>query len=228
MFVILFDIDGTLISTGGAGMESLMSAMREEFGVAEPREVPVNGRTDRGIARSLFERHAIEDTEPNWERFRDAYLRNLAKHLPQKQGRVLPGVGELLAALRGQEEVLIGLLTGNVRAGAQLKLRHYGLADHFAFGGFGDRHADRDLVAGDALTASHEHAAIHGRTPRQVWVVGDTPLDVRCARAIGARAIAVATGGCSAAELEAAAPDFLAADLSQTGEILRVLARTGS
>jgi len=220
MRVLLFDIDGTLISTGGAGMASLLAAMREEFGVAEPQEVPVSGRTDRGIARSLFDCHDIEHSEENWRRFRDAYLKHLRSLLPQRPGRVLPGVTQLLGVVSQHERVLVGLLTGNLRAGATLKLAHYGLVDHFAFGGFGDHHADRDAVAAEALSASQTHAASRGAAPREVWVIGDTPLDVKCARAIGARAVAVATGGSSSAELAASQPDVLVEDLTDLERLL--------
>lgn len=223
MRVLLFDIDGTLISTGGAGMASLLAAMREEFGVEEPQEVPVSGRTDRGIAANLFACHAIENSDENWWRFRQAYLRNLRAHLPQKQGRVLPGVSQLLETVSRHHRTLVGLLTGNVRDGASLKLQHYGLASHFAFGGFGDHHADRNAVAAEALAASRTHASNLGHAPDEVWVIGDTPLDVACARSIGARAVAVATGGFSKEQLAASAPDVLVEDFAATDTIVGAL-----
>lgn len=223
MVVVLFDIDGTLISTGGAGLESLRTALREEFQVGEPRDVPVSGRTDRGIARQLFQTHGIADTEPHWERFREAYLLALAEWLPRKAGRVLPGVIELIEALSRRESTLMGLLTGNIRAGAQLKLGHYGLAQHFDFGGFGDRHAHRNGVAEEALAESRTRAQATGQAPRSVWVIGDTPLDIECARAIGARCVAVGTGSFSAAELAAHEPDLAIPDLSGWQRVLEML-----
>jgi len=228
MQVLLFDIDGTLISTGGAGMASLMAAMREEFGVESPQEVPVNGRTDRGIAGALFARHAIENSAENWGRFRRAYLRNLRSLLPQKVGQVLPGVSQLLLSVSRHQSVLVGLLTGNLREGATLKLAHFGLAEHFAFGGFGDEHADRDAVAAEALVATQFHASSLGHVPKTVWVIGDTPLDVKCARAIGARVIAVATGGASSAELASSRPDLLVDNLADTSRILHALGIVGA
>ncbi|MFO0904915.1 MAG: HAD hydrolase-like protein [Pirellulales bacterium] len=213
MRILLFDIDGTLLSTGGAGMAALKAAMREEFGVADPQEVPVSGRTDRGIARSLFQAHAMDDTEHHWERFRDAYLRHLAEQLPQRTGRVLPGVSTLLDRVAGRPEVQVGLLTGNVWEGARLKLEHYRLMSYFAFGGFGDRHADRDAVAAEALEQGRRRTA-GASAELQVWVVGDTPMDVTCARHIGARSIAVATGSFSREVLETYEPDVLVDDLS--------------
>ncbi len=222
MWVFLFDIDGTLLSTGGAGMAALRAAMQEEFGVAEPQEVPVSGRTDRGIARQLFAAHAMDDTEEHWQRFRNAYLRHLQQQLPQRVGRVLPGVESLLSALATVESARLGLLTGNVRAGADLKLGHYGLASYFAFGGFGDQHADRNAVAAEALTASRQHVTVPGETAR-VWVIGDTPLDVACARSIGARSVAVATGTFSRDELAPSEPDLLLDDLSDTAYLRQAL-----
>ncbi|MFM8252455.1 MAG: HAD family hydrolase [Planctomycetota bacterium] len=211
MITLLFDIDGTLISTGGAGRAALNAAMLEEFAVPEPAEVPVSGRTDRGIARNLFRAHDLEDNEENWLRFRRAYLHHLRQELPARGGEVLPGVTALLAHLQSRSDVLLGLLTGNIRDGAQMKLEHYGLHEHFDFGGFGDLHADRDLVAAAALAESKQHAQRRGWTAAadQVWVIGDTPLDVTCARAIGASVVAVATGSFDRETLEVYEPDLL-------------------
>ena len=117
MLVFLFDIDGTLISTGGAGMAALRATMRDEFGVAEPHDVPVSGRTDRGIARNLFQSHALEDSEEHWHRFRATYLRHLEDQLPRKPGRVLPGVLSLLASLAAIDHVRLGLADGKCPRG---------------------------------------------------------------------------------------------------------------
>jgi phosphoglycolate phosphatase-like HAD superfamily hydrolase len=185
------------------------TALLREFGLDAIRtQVPYSGRTDRAIGKDLFHFHAIEDTPHNWQRFLAHYLRLLPDCLNRHQGRVLPGIGSLLERLCSRGDVVLGLLTGNVRDGARLKLGHYGLFDYFAFGGFGDAHMDRDHVAGEALAAAREH--LNGQAdPGRVWVIGDTPLDVRCARAIGARVAAVATGWHSADELAASEPDLL-------------------
>ncbi len=220
MHVCLFDIDGTLIATGGAGKKSLELALASEFGVDEPIDrLVLSGRTDRAIVRDLFHLHGIEATPANWRRLRDGYLRHLPACLANHAGRVLPGVAALLEHLAERGGVAVGLLTGNLRDGARLKLGHYGLFHHFAFGGFGDEHHDRDDVAREALAALRCH---HGDCIplERVWVVGDTPLDVRCARAIGARVAAVATGWHPAEELAAAEPDLLLADLSDPAPLL--------
>lgn len=223
MIVLLFDIDGTLVHTGGAGMAALRHAMQHEFGVAEPHQVNLSGRTDRGIARELFEVHGIEFSEQTWARFQRAYLQRLEHELPRKPGKILPGVTPLLEHLAQRPRVHLGLLTGNVRAGADLKLSHYRLRHFFAFGGFGDDHPDRDDVAAQALSASNAHL---GHPIHQVWVIGDTPLDVRCARAIGAKALAVATGTHSHTELQQTAPDLLLENFEAADEFLTALAQS--
>lgn len=220
MFV-LFDIDGTLINTGGAGGRSLLGAFSDEFDIPDPCRVEFSGRTDRGIASDLFQRHQIEDSFANWLRLRDAYLTRLPRELPQSPGQVLPGVAGLLERLRPIAHVAVGLLTGNIREGARIKLGHFGLDTFFPFGGFGDDHHDRDLVAREALDAGRRHAG--PRAPRDVWVLGDTPLDVRCARAIGARVLAVATGTHPYEELADTQPDAVMHDLSNVADVMRTL-----
>lgn len=225
MITVLFDIDGTLISTAGAGRAALNAAMQEEFAVAEPANVPVSGRTDRGIARNLFRAHDLADNEENWLRFRRSYLHHLQRELPARGGEVLPGITQLLSHLIDRGDLQLGLLTGNIREGARLKLEYYDLFRHFAFGGFGDQHADRDLVAAAALAASHEHAGRRGLAidTDRVWVIGDTPLDVTCARAIGARVAAVATGSFDRAALEVYEPDLLFDSLLDHAPLLQQL-----
>jgi len=222
MRIFLFDIDGTLLSSGGAGKAAMEAALASEFGVTEIRgRVPFSGRTDRAIGQDLFRHHGIEDTPDNWQRFLTAYLRHLPGCLASHDGRVLPGIAALLEQLAGAEDVAVGLLTGNVRDGARVKLGYYDLFHHFAFGGFGDVHLERNDVAREALTAVQRHLG-QPVSPEQVWVIGDTPLDVRCARSIGARALAVATGWHSLADLAAEKPDLLLADLSDAVPLLNL------
>ncbi len=221
MRTILFDIDGTLVRTGGAGKAAMEAALCEEFGVRlNSEEVPYSGRTDRAIGRDLLAAHGIDPTAANQARLVEGYLARLPHYLGRFPGRVCPGVRELLSELRKRTDVLLGLLTGNIRRGAERKLGHYGLWENFAVGGFGDDHEDRDDVARAALRAVEGHFG-KAVNPADVWVVGDTPLDVRCARAIGARAVAVATGWHPLDDLRASGPDFVLADLSDPGELLR-------
>jgi phosphoglycolate phosphatase len=221
MHVLLFDIDGTLLSSGGAGKAAIETALAEEFGVAVHAKVPYSGRTDRAIIQDLFRLHGVEDSPAHLQKLLVGYFQRLPAFLASHRGQVLPGIAALLGHL-GTRAVAIGLLTGNVREGARLKLGHFGIYEHFAFGGFGDHHFDRDDVAREALDAAHCH--LDGALTRErVWVIGDTPLDVRCARSIGVNVAAVATGGHSHAELEAARPDLLLSDLSDPAPLLAVL-----
>jgi phosphoglycolate phosphatase len=220
MHVCLFDIDGTLLRSGGAGKVAMEEALASAFGApADSDGVPFSGRTDRAIARDLFARHGIPATAENWQRFLEGYLRHLPACLDKHQGRVLPGIAALLEVLAGRDDLAVGLLTGNVRDGARIKLSHYCLYHHFCFGGFGDHYFERDEVAHEALAAVRSHCQ-DPVDPSQVWVIGDTPLDVRCARAIGARAVAVATGWHTPDELAAAQPDLLLTDLSDASVLL--------
>jgi phosphoglycolate phosphatase len=221
MFVCLFDIDGTLIASGGAGKAALEAGFAEEFGVSSVIEkLSLSGRTDRSIVRDLLRGNGIEPTDENIARTLSAYLRHLPHRLTTNTvARVLPGIVEFLLRLSEREDVLVGLLTGNIRAGAKVKLGHFGLFEHFSFGGFGDHHWDRDDVAREAL--AEVRRLLGARTdPERIWVVGDTPLDIRCARAIGANAVAVATGWHSRDELAAHKPDLLLPDLSDPAELL--------
>ena len=220
MHIYLFDIDGTLVSAGGAGKAALIDALAEAFGIAHTLDrLALSGRTDRAITADLLALCGLDDTDHHRARLLDAYLRLLPATLAARPGRVLPGVPPLLDRLAAMPGVAVGLITGNVHHGARIKLGHFGLWGHFRFGGYGDRHADRDDVARDALAAVESHL---GRpvAPAKVRVVGAAPPDVRCARAIGARAVGVLTGWHDRGEMEACAPDLLLDDLSDHDALL--------
>jgi phosphoglycolate phosphatase-like HAD superfamily hydrolase len=217
--VCLFDIDGTLLASGGAGKAALEEGLAEEFGVRGVMEkLSLSGRTDRAIMRDMLELARLGDTPEHWSRLLRVYLRCLPACLARGSGRVLPGVQALLEKLRSSG-VVIGLLTGNVRAGAQAKLGHFGLHEHFPFGGYGDLHYSRDDVAREALAEMQQYLGADV-DPSSVWVIGDTPHDVCCARAIGAKAVAVLTGYHSRVELTACVPDVLLDDLSDPTSLL--------
>jgi phosphoglycolate phosphatase-like HAD superfamily hydrolase len=218
MRVLLFDIDGTLIRSGGAGKAAMEAGLRSEFVVKEILDrVSYSGRTDPRIIRELLALHGIEPTDANVERLKAAYLSHLPGSLRRRGGSVLPGIAEALR--RERRGAVVGLLTGNIRAGAEVKLRHFGLWDYFPFGGFADGLDDRDDVARLALAEAERHV---GRTidPSDVWVIGDTPLDVKCARAIGAKAVVVQTGWHRRDELVACDPDHLLPDFTHAGDLL--------
>lgn len=223
--VILFDIDGTLLSSAGAGKAALEQSMASGFGVEKIVDgLKLSGRTDRAILRDLFRLHDIPFTEEGFVRMQEGYLRHLPECLKQVQGKVLPGIQAILDELAKIPQCQVGLLTGNLRKGAQIKLGHFGIHHYFDFGGFGDHHWDRDDVAREALAEVQKRLG-NGVNKEKLWVIGDTPLDIQCARAIGAKVVAVATGWHTTGELGGFAPDALFESLENTSEFLgRVLA----
>jgi len=220
MYSVLFDIDGTLIESGGAGKNAFAAAFAELFQINEISSgVKFAGRSDRAIALELMQLHGVEPSPEHWHQFVETYLKLLETTLPECPGRVLPGVVELLDKLDSVEHVLPGLLTGNIKGGAARKLTQYGLADRFKYGGFGDVWDDRNDIAKEAF----EQARFQARGELTgTMVIGDTVNDVTCARSIGAFAVAVATGGASREELQAAKPDLLLGDLTEVDELLAV------
>jgi phosphoglycolate phosphatase-like HAD superfamily hydrolase len=218
--VILFDIDGTLIHGGGAGRAALLRALADVLAYPGPYEsVSFSGRTDHAIMADFLALAGADCSFENRQRLVEAYLRHLPGCLRECPAHVLPGVLPLIAQLSRRPDVAIGLLTGNVREGAMVKLGHFGLWDYFPFGGFGGGHVCRDEVARSALADARRHLdEKHG----PVWVIGDTPLDVRCARAIGASAVGVLTGWHGREEMEACGPDHLFDDLSDTERVLQL------
>lgn len=214
MRLVLFDIDGTLIRTGGAGVRAFERTGELEFQVSNgTSSMQFAGRTDMSLVREFFRRHGIAETPAHFERFFDRYVFLLDHFLSVCQGRLCPGVPEFLSALQQRPEPpLLGLLTGNTRLGAEIKLRHYGLWDRFVVGAFGDDHEDRNRLA---EIARERGCRVRGRSlaPEEILVVGDTPRDVACGRAIGARVLAVATGGATAAALHESGPDWVVEDL---------------
>ncbi len=218
--VCLFDIDGTLLTTGGAGQLAMERALAAVFGLEQINgDILAAGRTDRAITTDLFREHQISASPEDWLRFQDEYLRRLPVTLRELGGQMLPGIGLLLESLSGRDDVALGLLTGNFREGAVVKLRHFEIDGHFRFGGFGDDHHDRDDVARIAYREAARHLQ-REINPATVWVLGDTPADVRCARAIGANAVAVATGIYDHSQLEATQPDLLFHDFSNPSSLL--------
>ena len=212
--VWLFDIDGTLIHSGGAGETAAVRTVASLFQVDETHgETHFAGRTDRAIMWDIFRFHQIEQNEANWDRFQAAYVTELQNQLQQRPGGVLPGVVPLIEAIQQQFDRPIGLLTGNTEAAAWIKLKHFAIDHLFHFGGFGDQHCDRNDVAQSAMKNAARQLQ-QEVTPEQIWVVGDTPNDIRCARAIGANVIAVATGNFSFQQLAEHQPDLVIHDLT--------------
>jgi phosphoglycolate phosphatase len=213
--LVLFDIDGTLVHTGGAGVKAFARAFATEFGVADGTDrLKFAGRTDVSLVREFFTLESIEPSPENFDRFFASYLRWLREIIPDCKGGACRGVLEFYQSLRARPEPpLTGLLTGNIKQGARIKLERYALWEMFPFGAFADDHEERDQIAAAALRRGSQHC---GRELRgdEVLVIGDTPLDIRCGRAIGAKVLAVATGGVSLQELERHNPDWAVPDLT--------------
>ncbi len=215
--LVLLDIDGTLIRTGGAGIRAFERVSERLYGrPGGTSGLSFHGATDTGLVREYFQNHGIEDSHGERRRFLDAYLFWLDHQLNLNRGETCPGVPGFLAALRSlANPPLIGLLTGNIRLGAELKLRAHQLWQEFALGGFADGLESRADIArqarrlGAGMLAGTRAGTL---TDPEVLVVGDTPADVACGRAIGARCLAVATGGLALPVLQAASPDWCEAD----------------
>jgi phosphoglycolate phosphatase-like HAD superfamily hydrolase len=212
--VLLFDIDGTLVDTGGAGRMAMEAAFERVIRRPGRMEFPFGGMTDRAIVRQALGRAGVAAADADIDRVIAVYLELLSEQLPRSNRyRVLPGVEALLGALSVAGNCAVGLGTGNVRAGAELKLAHADLYRHFAFGGFGCDHEDRAALL--AIGADRGAKALGTtRAACRVVVIGDTTRDIVAARKIGAECVAVATGGVSIEELTTANPDALFQDLT--------------
>ncbi|MGF1679533.1 MAG: HAD family hydrolase [Candidatus Methylacidiphilales bacterium] len=221
--LLLWDIDGTLVHTGQAGEIAMGNALKHHFGVdGSIHDVDYRGRTDRLICRLLLEHHGIEPSAEKIHQFVEGYLEELAAELPQRQGAVLPGILDLLEACSQREDCINALLTGNMSRGAELKLSHYDVWHYFEWGAFADDSPERDLLGPVALQRATEKLGV-SVDPQHVWVIGDTPHDIACGRAIGACTVAVATGGYSLIELRAHQPDYLFPDFSDHAPFLQLL-----
>lgn len=220
--LVLFDIDGTLLTSGGAGERALRRGFKQRFGIDDDlMRIEIAGRTDSGIARRMLSLHGLEDSPENLTAFFDGYLHFLAEELPASPGGLLPGILALLEALHPQPGVVLGLLTGNLERGAKLKLTHYGVWHFFEFGAYADDHHDRDQLGHFARSRAEEKHGIEF-PPERIFILGDTPHDITCARAIGAKAVAIATGKFARAELGVHAPDFLFDNLSDLPSVLKI------
>ncbi len=213
--LVLFDIDGTLVHTGGAGAKAFARAFASEFGVPDgTQRLKFAGRTDVSLVREFFTANHIESSAENFDRFFRAYLGWLRQTIADCTGGACPGVLDFFQALRSRPQPpLTGLLTGNIKKGARIKLERFDLWQHFPFGGFADDHEDRDQIAAAALRRGRRRLGPHLRG-EEVLVIGDTPLDIRCGRAIGAKVLAVATGGASLEDLQRHNPDWAVPDLT--------------
>jgi len=209
--LVLFDVDGTLISTGGRAGKALGEALSETFSTTVSLDgYRFSGKTDPQIVRELMAASRVAPHVVD-QRLNEAfalYLARLDTALGPGSVEVLPGVPALLAELAARSEVALGLLTGNIRPGAELKLRRAGLWEFFEIGAFGSDHEDRNQLVPVALGRARTRWG-YAFTPQETTVLGDAEADIRCARAGGARSVAVASGTTSLADLAELAPDVL-------------------
>lgn len=214
--LVLFDIDGTLIQTGGAGVKAFGRAFQSAFKIERATDgLQFAGRTDTGLARQIFVRSGIDPSPENLKRFFDSYVFWLDAFLNELEGRICPGVRQFVRRWKSlAQPPVLGLLTGNIRLGAEIKLRHFGLWELFQIGAFADDHENRNEIS---VIAHQRCSTVLGKplSGEQILVVGDTPLDIECARAIRARTLAVATGGFSLDELKSHHPDWAVKNLEE-------------
>jgi phosphoglycolate phosphatase-like HAD superfamily hydrolase len=228
--VILFDIDGTLLSTGGAGMKAFHSAIENNYPSQLKKcggslTLNMAGSTDYGLVIEIFEALGIEDSATERESFFAQYLHCLEHNLsdPSYIGSLMPGITELLERLSYEAnngKLILGLLTGNIAAGAALKLKKYRVDKYFCFGAYGDDHHDRNELGPIALKRGGSYHELElARAP--VTVIGDTPKDIYCARAMAAQAVAVSSGSISHQELANYDPDVLFKDFTDYEDAYR-------
>jgi phosphoglycolate phosphatase-like HAD superfamily hydrolase len=214
--LVLFDIDGTLVHTGRAGSRAFGKTIASEFKAPERVEkVRFGGRTDPSLARELFGLNGIPATPENFRRFFESYVFWLDHLVASANGEICRGVLDFIRDLQAlPNPPMPGLLTGNIRLGAEIKLRRYGLWDFFVTGGFADDSEDRNHIAAAALERGRRLLGGNLRGG-EILVVGDTPHDVRCGQFIGAKVLAVATGGAKLEELQYHKPDWAVEDLTR-------------
>lgn len=203
-------------------MRALRRGLHDVFGIdGSLDDIDFAGRTDRWIMRQVFAKFGVAPLPENFDRYFEAYVSLLPEELSNPAARVLPGIPALLAAAAAQESITQGLLTGNMRRGAQTKLQFHGLWDYFAFGAFADDGELRNELGPHALRRANSHAR-HAFPPDRIWVIGDTPHDIACGKIIGACTLGVGTGSHSVETLQAHAPDVVLPDLSDTTAVLRL------
>lgn len=230
--LVLFDIDGTILLSDGAGRRAIQHALTEVFGGIGPSDHRFDGKTDRQIVRELMRHEGHDDPaiDARMDRLLHCYVERLQLELADGayRARLLDGVAPLLDALEAREDVTLGLLTGNVVDGARAKLRAVGIdPDRFRIGAFGSDEEHRPDLPAVALRRVREAMGLDLAAEAMV-VIGDTPADIDCGRAAGGRTVAVATGRYTIAELREHRPDFVFEDLTDTASLLRAIVPPGA
>ena len=223
--LFLFDVDNTLLNSGGAGARGMTLAFQELFGVIDAfAGIEYTGRSDIAIFRDAALAHGLDVDGEFLEllaRFQDTYIRLLPQALRQTPGWVMPGMPEVLAALDTTPDAHLGLATGNFSHSARLKLEYYGLGRFFRAGGFGEDSDERTEIVARAIERLAAEASDDG--PHRTFVIGDTPLDVAAALANGVPAVGVAPGTFSAQALKDAGATLVFPDFSRWQDVVGVL-----
>ena len=224
MQLILFDIDGTLVDSGGAGVRSLNYAFKEVLSINNAFEnISMAGKTDLQIIREGLSRSGLLSDNGLVPRITDAYIQHLSVEIESSDKHLKPGIVEALQAINSHNDrYQLGLLTGNLESGARIKLGAFGLNEYFPSGAFGSDHEDRNKLLPIALERFRIISGRHFEFTDCV-IVGDTPRDVMCARPYNAVCIAVATGPYGAGSLVEAGADVVVEDLSDTEHLLNIL-----
>jgi phosphoglycolate phosphatase len=227
MYLILFDIDGTLVLTGRAGLRAMNRACADFVEGDVLSGMPFAGRTDWSILDDIARRHGRTLDQPMLDELRRRYVQHLVEEI-QHRGEgvkdVMPGIRPLLDALQQRDDVAIALLTGNFLEGAQIKLEYFDLWKYFPCGAFGGDSPDRNQLVPIAIERARA-CGIADVQPADVFVVGDTPSDVECALVVGATPVAVATGGYSTEDLKKSGAEIVFEDLSDSAAFLELLDR---
>jgi len=223
--VLLFDIDGTLMLSGGAGLRAMNEAFYRVFGVRDALlHINLAGRTDTSILLDALNETGVAWDQQQFDYYKTVYYDLLIKEIetPGNGKALMPGVGDLLPLLAKRNDVYLGLLTGNWETSGRIKISHFKLNDYFRFGAFADDSGVREELLPFAVRRFSTLYNLQPK-PEQVYVIGDTPSDIKCAKPHGAIAVAVAASSYSLEQLQQHEPDYLFADLSDTERILQVL-----
>jgi len=220
---ILFDIDGTLIDSGGAGTRSLELAFEEMFAVREAfRNISLAGKTDMQILKEGLKLHRIGSPNGVVPAFFRAYIRHLRNNIDSGKGHIKPGIMDALQSLSSNSGCILGLLTGNIEEGAMVKLKAFGLDAFFEAGAYGDDSEDRNKLLPVAVDKLYKRTSLKVGF-RDCVVIGDTPRDIECSKPYGALAVAVATGPYGYGVLRDAGADLVFEDLSDTDRFISAL-----
>jgi phosphoglycolate phosphatase len=225
--LILFDIDGTLIRTAGAGKKSMEKAFEKIYNIKDGfHGIHMMGRTDPSIITEALSNHHLEWRHDEVEQFREAYFRILEREIkisrPGK--RICPGVASLLELLDAQPDIILGLLTGNWRYSAFIKLRFFKIDHYFTIGAFGDDSSNREDLIPVVIDRLNANRGIQVEK-QNMYVVGDTPTDIRCAKPQGVRTVAVATGFHTVEDLALEKPDYLFENFQNTNRVFHAFSR---